>query len=423
MVKKAQRLHDFDPHQSEVLAKQAERLINDVGKCQTAFGIRGIKEIARSDPAFAREATKLDALPDLINLQNGTLNLRSGEFKPHTPADLITKVCNANIDVGLLDVFDPEIHCPKWSKFLGEVLPAEGVRDFVQVLMGLALLGEQIEHVLVVFFGNGRNGKGVFYEVMRFVLGDYAIEAPRDLFTSGPNAHTTGQTDLMGSRLAFVNETDEDARLSEGLVKDATGGGVHTARKMKQDFIRFKRTWLPVMITNYFPKVSGKGVAIWDRMKVVEFPVYFDENSKDTGLVDELKKEADGIFLWAYAGWAQYLRTGKLVVPPEVVAATQRQRHENDKVQQWIDERCARGWGREFQCKPKILLEAYNVWADTTRGDEVVLSSARRMGLHEFNKVLRAKDFRYIDNKALFEGLRVLTDAELDERRDGRKAP
>lgn len=418
---KAEKLALSDAAESERLSKFAERLKSDVRKCQNATAIRGIKEIARSAPQFARTPEQLDSDPYLINLQNGTLNLKSGEFREHDPADLITKVCNASFDLEVFDAYDEAtaiFYYPKWFTFLEQVLPDAHVREFVQVLMGLALVGTQLEHIMPIFFGNGRNGKGVFAEVMQHVLGDYAIPAARDLFTSAPGAHSTSQTDLMGTRLVFINETEEGAKLSEALVKDTTGGGIHTARRMRQDNIRFRRSWLPVMVTNHFPKVSGRGAAIWDRLLVIDFPVYFDANSRITGLEDDLKKEADGIFMWAYAGLERYRRDGnKLQIPQAVAASTQHQRTLSDKVEMWIADRCVRGSGKDYRVKSRELLAAYNAWAaEPAEGGDMYDTRARTMGIQDFLQAMRDKDFKYIHNRAMVEGLRVLGDAELAAR-------
>lgn len=418
---KAEKLAMSDAAESERLQKFSERLASDIRKCQSAMAIRGIKEIARSAPQFARTSQQLDVDPYLINLQNGTLNLKSGEFREHAPADLITKVCNASFDHAVFDSYDEDAAIflyPKWFTFLEQVLPDAQVREFVQVLMGLALVGTQLEHIMPIFFGNGRNGKGVFAEVMQHVLGDYAIPAARDLFTSAPGAHSTSQTDLMGTRLVFINETEEGAKLSEALVKDTTGGGIHTARRMRQDNVRFRRSWLPVMVTNHFPKVSGRGAAIWDRLLVIDFPVYFDADSRVAGLEEDLKKEADGIFMWAYAGLERYRREGnKLEVPQAVLSSTQYQRTLSDKVELWIAERCARGAGKEYRTKSRELLAAYNTWAaEPVDGGDAYDSRARAMGIQEFLQAMRDKDFKYIHNRAMVEGLRLLGKAELAGR-------
>ncbi|AMU74386.1 phage/plasmid primase, P4 family [Mycobacteroides abscessus] len=421
-AEQAKALESSDPAKSERLKRYADKLVGDVYTCQSAAGIRGVKEIARSANQFACLPIELDKDPYLINVQNGTLNLKTGKFhQPHDPDHLITKVCNASFDPDAFDpemlgsaAFDPTKYCPNWLQFLHSILPDQDVRDFLQVLVGLALVGTQLEHVLVIFFGNGRNGKGVFERVVCHVFGDYAVTAARDLFTSSPGAHSTSQTDLMGSRLAIVNETEQGARLSEALVKDATGGGIHTARRMKQDNIRFHRSWLAVMVTNHFPHVTGQGAAIWDRLMVIDFPRHFalDDPNRVPDIDEQLKKEADGIFMWAYAGLLRYWRDGsKLIVPDAVKAATQEHRHRNDTVERWIDECCERGTGAAFQTKAKVLLDDYNQWASTAEmHGSAIRPRAKQMGIQEFLQTLRDKDFKHLKNRASVAGLRPKAD-------------
>jgi putative DNA primase/helicase len=380
------------------LKTYAEQLKKDTNSCQSAAGIRGVKEIAETWPEFAVSPKELDADPYVINLQNCTLDLRSEQCRPHDPEDLITKVCNATFEPEAFEKFDPAIHCPRWAKFLDEVLPDSGVRKFMQRLMGLALVGTQLEHILPILIGTGRNGKGVFEDVMRFVFGDYGVSAASDLFISKPGAHTTSQTDLMGTRLAIIDEHDGNARLSEALLKKLTGSGEHTARRMRQDDVTFHMSWLPVMITNDLPQVTGQGAAIWDRLLVIEFPRYFSEGEREADLDDKLKTEANGIFMWAYRGWLDYQRDGqKLHAPQAVKLATQSYRHKNDQLQRWIDNRCTLGQGPQFRAKPQALLDDYNTWADK--------NSAEQLGRNKFLELLRVKNFRYIKSTSEILGL------------------
>lgn len=375
------------------LNEYADKLWDDALSCQSGSGIEGIIRLARTWPEIATPTKALDADPYVINLQDCTLNLKTAQKTAHDPADLITKVCNAR--------FDTAAKCPHWQAYLEKALPDRDVRDFVQVLMGLALVGTQIEHILPIFYGNGRNGKGVFEDVLRHVLGDYAVAAASDLFTSSPNAHTTSQTDLMGSRLAVIDETDCDAQLSEARLKKMTGGGTHTARRMRQNNIRFPMTWLPLMITNYLPKVSSQGVDIWDRLVIIVFPTYFAPDKQDKFLRDTLKTETDGIFMWAYRGWLAYQRNGhKLNIPQSVEEARNDYRHSQDKLQLWIDEQCRIGVGDLFKTKPQVLLEHYNAWALKTDG-------AVHLGKKEFLDLLRRKNFGYERKHALVVGLRL----------------
>lgn len=370
-----------------------DKLWQDAESCQSAAGIEGITRIARTWKGFATPVTSLDADPYTVNLQNLTLNLKTGETRNHDSADLITKIANAQ--------YDSSSQCPQWLEYLTKVLPDSEVREFVQVLMGLALAGTQLEHILVIFKGNGRNGKGVFEDVMRHVLGDYAVAAASDLFTASPNAHTTSQTDLMGSRLAVIDETESDARLSEALLKKMTGGGTHTARRMRQNNIRFAMTWLPLMITNYLPRVTSQGADIWDRLVIVDFPTYFKPGEQDKFLREKLKTETDGIFMWAYEGWRKYQQDGyRMTLPESVVAAGLEYRHSQDKLQMWIDQRCQIGHGDLFKTKPTVLLDDYNTWVRSQESAELLTKK-------QFLDLLRRKNFSYQTNRAVLVGVRL----------------
>ena len=385
----------------DALNEQAKKLSADAAVCQSSSGIDGVLKIARTYPQFARPAKDLDTEPYLINVQNCTVDLLTGECREHNPLDLITKVCNVVFDPNEFANFNPKTHCPKWFKFLEEVLPDAEVRDFMGQLMGLSLVGTQLEHVLVILYGNGRNGKGVFEEVMRHVWGDYSVSAASDLFSAQPGSHTTSQTDLMGKRLVIIDETESNANVSEALVKKMTGGGQHTARRMRQDNIRFQMTWLAVMVTNYLPPIAGTSAAIWDRLVVVEFPRYFNSEERDKFLRDTLKEENNGIFMWAYKSWLAYQRNGSnLVLPQLILDAGKEYRHSHDKIQMWIDQCCQIGVGDLFKSKPVDLIKDYHDWSLNEPG-------AQQLGKKQFLEALRRKDFRYDKATAKIVGLRV----------------
>ena len=93
----------------------------------------------------------LDADPYLLNVANGTLDLRTLELRPHAPADRITKLCRG--------AYREDAESALWQEFLARILPDAKVRAFVQRLIGLSLLGKVKEHVLPIFTGEARTGR------------------------------------------------------------------------------------------------------------------------------------------------------------------------------------------------------------------------------------------------------------------------
>ena len=180
----------------------------------------------------------------------------------------------------------------------------------MQRLTGLALLGEVREHILPIFIGKGANGKGTFYKAVLHELGDYGCAAEADLFTHRENAHPTGQMDLLGRRFVVVSETDEGKRLAEATMKRLTGGDPITARWMRENFVDFTPSHLPILVTNHLPRVSGDDPAIWRRIRVVPWNVVIADDEQDSALDAKLQLEADGILSWAVQGLRDYLADG-----------------------------------------------------------------------------------------------------------------
>ena len=120
------------------------------------------------------------------------------------------------------------------------MLPDEPVRAYLQRVVGVALLGKVIEHVLAILTGTGANGKGTCYKALCWALGDYASTVEPDLFMHREGAHPTGEMDLLGKRLVVVSESERDRRLAEATMKRLTGGDTIRARRMRQDFVEFE---------------------------------------------------------------------------------------------------------------------------------------------------------------------------------------
>ena len=73
---------------------------------------------------------------------------------------------------------------------------------YMQRAAGYALTGLTTEHALVFAWGEGGNGKGVFFNTLAHVLGDYAaVAAPDLLLVTKGDRHPTDMAMLSGARL------------------------------------------------------------------------------------------------------------------------------------------------------------------------------------------------------------------------------
>lgn len=347
----------------------------DVRKCESASGVAGVLALAGALEPLSASVADLDADPYLLNVANGTLDMRTMELRPHNAADRITKVCRG--------AYDPGAASTAWEAFLARVLPDDDVRAFVKRVIGVSLLGAVREHVLAILTGTGANGKGTFYKAVCSSLGDYATTAEPDLFMHRDGAHPTGEMDLLGRRLVVVSESEKDRRLAEATMKRLTGGDTIRARRMRQDFVEFTPSHTPLLITNHLPRVSGDDPAIWRRLRVVPFDVVIPEAEQDRDLDARLQLESDAILSWAVAGWRDYVDRG-LAEPPGVIHATDKYHRDSDAVARFISEACLTG-GPQHQATAGQLFDAWQRWRE--------VDGAESLSLKAFGLALTAKGY------------------------------
>jgi len=330
-----------------------KELRSDVRKCESATGIRGVLEIASTLPQFAVTVPELDADAYRFNTATGTLDLHTIELASHRPGDLITKVARAT--------YDPYPMGSVWTRFLLDVLPDAEVREYLQRLIGVALIGRVIEHVLPILTGTGANGKSTFVKAVCNALGDYAGVAEPDLMMQRQGAHPTGETDLLGKRLVAVNESENGKSIDAAKMKRLTGGDTIRARKMRQDFFEFEPSHMPLLVTNHLPKVAGDDPAVWRRLRVIPFDVEIPSEDRDPRLDEALQLEADVVLSWAVDGLRDYQDRGGLDEPPAVLVATGNYQQASDAVARFIAEECVTS-SAVMKVRARELFHAWDHW-------------------------------------------------------------
>ncbi|MHB8419129.1 MAG: DNA primase family protein [Myxococcales bacterium] len=331
------------------------------------------KFFARSEKRSVREAVQalaaveepvqvapgdFDADPWLLNVRNGTVDLRTGKLRPHRREDYCTKLAPV--------VYDANAKAPTWVVFLERIFSRNAdLFGFVQRAAGYSLTGDVGEQCLFIAHGAGANGKSTMLEVLRAAMGDYARAAPADLFVASKgDRHPTEVASLLGVRFAPCVETREGARLNEVLLKQLTGGDTVTARRMREDFWEFSpvaKLWLG---TNHRPAIRGTDEAIWRRVRLIPFTVTIPEQERDKKLPTKLRAELPGILAWAVRGCLAWQRDG-LSPPAEVTGATADYRQAEDRLGLWIAERCLIGSNR--QATAADLYADFCRWAEEHR--------------------------------------------------------
>ena len=332
----------------------------------------------------------LDRDPWLLNVENGTIDLRTGELRPHRREDLITSLAPVE--------FDPDATCPAWLATLDRVFGGRGpLIDFIQRLFGMALTGAVTEQVLPIFHGSGSNGKSTILNALIELLGpDYAIVAPPGLLMLGRGeSHPTRQATLFGKRLVVDMETAEGAKLNEALVKQLTGSDKISARRMREDFWDFVPTHKLILCSNHMPEIKGTEHAIWRRIRLVPFNVTIPDDEQDKDLPGKLKAESPGILAWCLRGCSNWRRDG-LTAPDDVVAATAEYRADQDLLGDFLVNECT--LSRHLSCRSSALYERYRRFTEGS-GEQAV-------SLKAFGKTMTERGFeRFTNNGTFYRGI------------------
>lgn len=266
----------------------------------------------------------LDSNPELLNVANGTIDLRTGELYDHNRFDYITQ--RSSIE------YDPDVTIsPFWLECLETWQPDPEIRHYLQVRAGACATGIATE-TIDIDWGSGANGKSKFWGAIQYVLGEYAMVPAKSLLvTQKHEQHPTQVAALFRKRLAVTSETKSADTLDEEKVKSLTGKDRLTARRMYEDFWDFDPTHTLILHTNYKPKIRGTDEAIWRRVRLVPWEVTIPEDQRDDFLAQKLESVAPSILRWVADGSQEFLRDG-LVVPASVQAATDDYRRNEDLV-------------------------------------------------------------------------------------------
>lgn len=342
--------------------------------------------LSQAAPHLAQGIDALDADPWLLNCMNGTIDLRTGAIRPHAPEDRITKLCPVE--------YDPAAAAPRWVQFLGEVFADDNdLIAFIMRALGYSLTGVTREQVLFMLHGSGSNGKSLLIDTVAALFSDYARQCPASTFTAkdwGASGIPNDVARLTGSRFVTVVETEQDKKLAEALVKQATGDTRMTARYMHQEFFEFTPRFKLWFATNHKPRIRGTDLGIWRRIQLIPFLVTFHESGKapegepvkDDLLADTLKDELPGILTTIVRGCLEWQRIG-LQPPVSVENATKTYRESQDRLSIFIEECC--DVHPNYVSKSNLLYSVFRIWA-TDSGETL-------MGPNLFGEKMEEKGF------------------------------
>lgn len=338
---------------------------------------------------------EFDANPDLLNVNNGVIDLRTGELLPHSPQYKLTHLVAVD--------YDKNADSSAWLNWLGQVImdfDSPEVQEYVQTAVGYSITGHTREECLFYTYGKdgqGRNGKGVFCTVIQSILGLGQLADSRSVNTFSRKRDGSDQGfDLAGlanKRLVVASESEKQRELNEAMVKTVTGRDPITASYKGKDQFTFVPKFKVWIASNFKPKGDVDDGAFWARLRVIIFPHSF-EGRENTQLKDQFTQPEflKGVLAWAVQGSVNWYKQPRIQVPQVFKDALKQVRSEYDTVQQWLDSGLVSAVEGAFELT-KDLYDSYKEYCESES-----YSDFEHLKRNGFTKSLTQKGF---DTKAV----------------------
>jgi putative DNA primase/helicase len=317
------------------------------------YRINAALELAKSEAPISDDGEGWDSDPWVLGVANGIVDLRTGELRPATQQDRITKFSPVALDT--------KAKCPRFERYLEEIFGADAdLKSYVQKAVGYSLTGSTREQCLFACYGEGSNGKTTFFEIILYVMGDYGLDLSFSVLEAKHYGNAPGEgVNLPGARFAKAVETREGKQLDEARIKAWTGGDTITVRPLYRNSFSFQPTHKLWLAFNHKPVISDDSAAMWRRIRLIPFLNKFEGQQKDSGILGKLKAEASGILNWAIKGCLAWQKEG-LKTPKAVEEATSEYEAESDPLAAFFEDCCEMDLA--FRIPKSKLRDAYQDW-------------------------------------------------------------
>lgn len=339
--------HWREDRSSEVL-QLATKAFRGFNKNEGLSKINAALTLAQVHDSISIKAgtVEFDSQPELLGVQNGLVDLRTGELRPGKQEDWITRWLTLD--------YDPLAQCPEWEKALTEILDGDkNTVAWFQKVLGYSITGLTKEQLLFILHGEGENGKSMICEIVEAILGNFALKTPDGFFEYKSNPSQFEQLSLKGKRFVYTNELPSNARFNERRIKDISGGGTITSDVKFKNPITFKTECKLFFACNDIPTVRDNSDGFWRRIRNIPFTVSF-KGREDKGLKDRLlQHEPQGILRWLVTGAVRYFKEGLADTPEKVMAATTEYKESSNQyaeaIREWFDGQGQQSWENTAQ--------------------------------------------------------------------------
>jgi len=335
---------------------EIEFIINDLLGVKTNATKRGeiLAQIVYHMPRIPHNEFEDDK--KFICCKNGVLNIEDLKLLPHDPQmHFLTKIpVNWN----------PKGECPRFKRFLKEVLMSRKKRDLlVQEMVGLTLYRGVVKSnpAFFVLKGGGRNGKSTLIEAIEALLGEdnhMSASLTQILSDNDTKAKLYGKLANLGSECKTSSDTQLD------FIKQVTSGDAIQARGIYSASFKFKPYSTLIFAFNEMPVFKERSKAVLSRIHLIEFPNDFDPKGEGTiqNMLELITTEGEleGIFVFAVKGLKRVIDRGYFTRIEDNDEVAQIMEDDIESVNIFSDERLEYSDGESIEVN--ALYNEYRSW-------------------------------------------------------------
>lgn len=277
----------------------------------------------------AIKAQCYDLAPDpkdgFINLKNGILDVSTGEMLPHSKDYFFKYILDHE--------FKPEATCPNWLAFLNRIF--EGDKELIDLaseIFGYTLIGgTPWLHKAFILYGEGRNGKSTFLDVLKKLIGIRNVST-----IPLQNLDKPFSVVMADGKLANITGEITTKEISSDAFKTAVGGEELIAANKGQPEYSMPFKARLIFATNKRPFFKDSTTGNVERLCMIPFNYYIKPEDRSPDFAQkELFPELSGVLNWALDGVRRLQKCRKITHSKKVADEVEVYREDTDSVAAW----------------------------------------------------------------------------------------
>lgn len=287
--------------------------------------------IGRKEPL---DPTWLDGREDqdigyLLVLENGILNLKTGELQQKTPNLFVLSSASY--------AYDPTATCPVFDELLISLKLDQESINLIEEMLGYALINDRSYQKILIIFGPPRSGKGTLLRLFDLLTNSYISVSLRMM--DGDFAFQSA----IGKKVLAIPDARKGFKVDMTAINEAflsiSGGDKQSINRKNLPFWTGYLNTLIIFAANELLDFKDTSAALASRMVVLNLTESF-LGKEDLNLTEKLASERSGILNRAIKGLNRLQARGGFLQPEASKSRLAAQINKNDPNRAFIDELC-----------------------------------------------------------------------------------